>query len=200
MQKKLIAAVTGAALAAGMGLGMTQFAQADTASPTPTPSTSSSAPADDSRPMNGQGRQGAMNGMGSHDSARATTHMSDLATKLGIPEETVTEAMSKVRDDFRATRPTAGSTDPADRDAAREERRAGMAAALAEELGIDEATVSTALSELQADAQATRTANRQATLDQAVTDGKLTQAEADAAQKVMDSGLMGNRGGGHGHR
>lgn len=197
MTKKLIAGVTGAALAAGMGLGLTQFAQADTGSPTPTPSISSSSPADSGRSM---GRLGGQHGKGHQTSGRATTHVSDLAAKLGLPQETVSEAITAVREDVRATRPSTGSTDPADRDAAREEHRTALADALAQELGIDEATVSTALSEMQAESQASRNADKKATLDQAVSDGTLTQDEADAVQKAMDSGITFNRGGGHGRR
>lgn len=99
-----------------------------------------------------------------------------------------------------------------DRDAERAQRQADLAAKLAKELGIDQAKVQAALDKVQAEEQAQAKADRLAALktrlDQAVKDGKLTQAEADAIYKAAQNGVipgggpggMGGPGGGPGHR
>ena len=74
-------------------------------------------------------------------------------------------------------------------------RDAALAKSLAASLGIDEAKVTAALDELRTAAQADRAAALKTRLDQAVTDGKLTQAEADAVTKAVQNGVIG--GGGH---
>jgi hypothetical protein len=74
-------------------------------------------------------------------------------------------------------------------------REAALAKSLAASLGIDEAKVTAALDELRTAAQADRAAALKTRLDQAVTDGKLTQAEADAVTKAVQNGVIG--GGGH---
>ncbi|GHJ43851.1 hypothetical protein Cs7R123_11930 [Catellatospora sp. TT07R-123] len=90
----------------------------------------------------------------------------------------------------------------------REAGQAAFAAALAKELGIDQQKVSDALTKVRAQLraehgsksddqnQADRTAKLKERLDQAVKDGKLTQAEADAIVKAAQAGVLG--GGGHG--
>jgi hypothetical protein len=83
----------------------------------------------------------------------------------------------------------------ADREAKRAQQQADLAAKLAKELGVDQAKVQAALdkisSEQQAQAKADRLAALKQRLDQAVKDGKLTQAEADAVKKAVDAGVIG---------
>jgi len=70
---------------------------------------------------------------------------------------------------------------------------AALAASLAKSLGIDEAKVKTALEELRTQAQSDRAAALKGRLDQAVKDGTLTQAEADAVTKAVEKGVIGGR-------
>jgi DNA-binding transcriptional regulator YdaS (Cro superfamily) len=114
---------------------------------------------------------------------------SALAAKLGVDETKVSDALKAFRDANKPTTPPADGQkpDPATRDAA-------LAKALAESLGIDEAKVTQALEELRTEAQAERAAGLKTRLDQAVTDGKLTQAEADAVTKAVQNGIIGGGG------
>jgi hypothetical protein len=73
-------------------------------------------------------------------------------------------------------------------------RDAALAASLAEALGIEESRVTAALEELRSEKQAEKAAALKTRLDQAVTDGKLTRAEADAVTKAVESGVIGGGG------
>lgn len=186
MKKKLIAGVAGVALVAGVGLSMPQIAQAETLTTTASASVAPGKIAAPTDRLDGRGPGG--NGIAA----------AALATKLGLPEATVSDALSAVRDKTEpATRPSANTT-KTERDAARDSRHTAFAKALAAELNIDEATVTTAMAELQTERETARTANKKATLDQAVTDGILTQAEADAVKKANEAGIVFIRGGRHG--
>lgn len=192
MQKKLVAGIAGVAMAATTGIGMTQLAQAETPTPTPTTGTSaSSTPGGDTAPterrMASRGHPG--NGF----------DVTALANKLGLPEDAVSEALTTVRDQSGVNRPTFGAPQ-AEKDAAKEARHAELVTALAAELNIDEATVSSALTELQSERASVKSADQKAILDQAVNDGILTRAEADAVQKAADAGIASLRGGGPGRR
>ena len=74
-----------------------------------------------------------------------------------------------------------------------EKREAALAKALAEKLGVDEATVTKAFDEIRAARQADRAAEVKTKLDAAVKDGTLTQAEADAVTKAIEKGVIGGR-------
>jgi hypothetical protein len=100
----------------------------------------------------------------------------------------------------------APSSAAADREQKKTERQAALAAALAKELGIDQAKVADALEKAQAQLDAAAKTERQAQLnerlDAAVKDGKLTQEQADAIQKAAEAGVLpgggfGGPGGGH---
>lgn len=198
MRKSLIAGAAAASLA--LGMGMTQLAQAETITPSPTPSaTSSTAPENTTPIRNRQEHRG-------HESVRHEGRgvegrgpdVSALATALGLPEADVRDALSAVRQSTMDSRPN--NAGPAERDAAREEHQAAFAKALADELGIDEATVVKAMEGLQRERMAAPSIRDKAVIDQAVADGTLTQTEADAVQKAIDSGIVSTRGGGHGRR
>ncbi|WBC07008.1 hypothetical protein [Micromonospora sp. WMMA1947] len=106
---------------------------------------------------------------------------------------------------------SAGSTDQADdRRQKHADRQAEFAEALAKELGVSTDKVTAALEKLHEQRQGDRperperpsTEDRQAALkerlDQAVTDGKLTQEQADAVLKAAEAGVFPGLGkGGH---
>lgn len=96
--------------------------------------------------------------------------------------------------------PGAGA-DQADREAKRAQQQADLAAKLAKELDVDQAKVQAALERIQAEQQAQAKADRLAALkqrlDQAVAEGKVTRAEADAIYKAAENGVLP---GGPGHR
>ena len=71
-------------------------------------------------------------------------------------------------------------------------RDAATAKSLAESLGIEESKVTAALEELRSEKQAQKASALKTRLDQAVADGKLTQAEADAVTKAVESGVIGS--------
>lgn len=186
--KKAIVAATTVALAAGIGLGITNLASAETPSPTPSPSASSDA----NKPGRGGEWGHRMGGEGRGRHGDRGQDLSALATKLGVDETKLADAVKKVRNDLKPSSTDRGKDrdqSRADWEAARAEREAAFAKALASELGIDQAKVSKALEELRTERQAERTAADKAVLDQAVKDGKLTQAEADAVAKAADLGI-----------
>ena len=175
-----------AALALGGVAGISSLAQA--ADPTAAPTTTT--------PQAGQTQQGGRGEAG--EKRRGGMQAAELAEKLGLDETKVSEALQTAHDALReahqaddtTTRPTL------------EERRAELAAELAKALGVEEAKVTEALTALDAERDATRAAALQDRLDQAVTDGKLTQTEADAVKKAVEAGVIGGGGpggpGGHG--
>lgn len=181
-KKKLTLGLSAAGIALVAGLGVSGVAYAATTTPTPTPSASASADAPTDVQRGGPGGHGKRGGgMGVQAAA--------LATKLGVDEAKVTEALKTFRD---ANKPGAASGDNAtgtkpDRSA----MEAALAASLAQSLGIDEAKVTAALEELRTEAQAERAAALKTRLDKAVTDGTLTQAEADGAAKAVEKGVIG---------
>ncbi|MFJ4169397.1 hypothetical protein ACIPY3_07810 [Paenarthrobacter sp. NPDC089714] len=178
--KKITLGVTAGALALGAGLGVTSVASATS---TPTPSATSST--DGSTQGNGPGRHG---GHG-RDGAQLAFK---LATKLGVDEAKVTEALKAFRDANKPTTPPSEGTEGTKPD--RTAREAALAKSLAQALGIDESKVTTALEEIRSEAKADRSAELKSRLDKAVSDGKLTQAEADAVTKAVNAGVIGGGG------
>ncbi|HVH21807.1 MAG TPA: hypothetical protein VNA11_05050 [Pseudonocardia sp.] len=182
--KKTIIAAAAGVMALGTGIGVASLASADpTSSPTPSATTSGAPTPGQDRPDRG-GRHGAP-----HDTDLAKA----LASKLGVTEAKVTEALQAIREENKPTT----KPDPQDRPDPTA-REAALAKALAEKLGVDEAKVTTALAEIRTARQADRAAALKDKLDAAVKAGTLTQAEADAVQKpdekgVIDAGGPGRR-------
>ena len=94
---------------------------------------------------------------------------------------------------------SSASTDPGTREDRRAEHRDKLAEALAKELGIDQAKVAAALDkvdeQMRADAKAERQNALKERLATAVSEGKLTQAEADAILKASEAGVLGGPDG-----
>lgn len=184
----------GAAAVIGLGVaGVARAADGTTTTPTPT-TTQSQSGGSSAVPGEGHGwGPGGRHGMGG---MRLGADLTQLATKLGVDETKLKDALKTVRDQLRSEHQAArgsGGTPPtaADRSAMEKEFAAKLAAAL----GIDEAKVQTALTELQAAHEADRQKAFDDRLAKAVTDGKLTQAEADAVKKAAKEGVIGMGGG-----
>lgn len=171
-----IALATGtAAIGLAGALGMASLAQAE---PAASPSTTAGASSTEN-----PGRHGRMGG----PVADHTQLAQKLSEKLGLDADAVSAALEKVRTDLRPTEKPATRPDPA-------ERQTALAEALATELGVDRAKVSEALEAIRSDATADRRAAFDERLQKAVTDGTLTQAEADAVKKAADAGVIGYGG------
>lgn len=173
-----------AVLTLGGVAGVTSLAQAADPATSPSPSTSagSSDTTADGTERHGRGGRSGM---------RGPDMAGKLAEKLGVEEARVTEALRSAHDALHEARDTAGD------DATRpthQERDAALAAELAKALDIDEATVTEALADIERERGAERAAVLQDRLDQAVTDGTLTRAEADAVKKAVESGVIGGGG------
>ncbi|MFJ6534973.1 Clp protease N-terminal domain-containing protein [Paenarthrobacter sp. NPDC091711] len=186
--KRITLGVAAGALALGAGLGATGIA---TAATTPSPSATSSpgttSSTDAGTPSDRGGKPGG------HGPGRDRGQIAaELATKLGVDEAKVTEALKAFREANKPTTPPAEGTEGTRPD--RTAQDAALAKSLAESLGVDEAKVTTALEEIRAAGQAERSAALKTKLDKAVTDGKLTQAEADAVTKAVEAGVIGGGG------
>ena len=201
ISKKAAGLAAGAAVAL-VGLGVSQVARADDATPTPSPSATSNPgkanPGQGYGPGFGPGgRHGGMGlgpgmgmGKGLGMGRGMGADLSALATKLGVDETKLKDALKAVRDELRASHtPGQGTTKP-DPATMQDE----LATKLASKLGIDAAKVKAALADLRASEQAARQKAFDDKLAKAVTDGKLTQAEADAVKKAAKAGVIGMGG------
>ena len=184
--KRITLGMAAGALALGAGLGATSIA---TAATTPSPSATSSpgftSSGDATTPSDRGGK------LGGHGRDRGQI-AAELATKLGVDEAKVTEALKAFREANKPTTPPAEGTEGTKPD--RSAQDAALAKSLAEALGVEEAKVTAALEEIRAAGQAERSAALKTKLDKAVTDGKLTQAEADAVTKAVEAGVIGGGG------
>ena len=116
---------------------------------------------------------------------------------MGVEEAELKTALGEIRADQKsATREAKPSEQPteAEREAEPEARQAEFAKALTEKLGIAEAAVTEALESAASERSAESAEKLKTKLDQAVTDGKLTQAEADAVSKAVETGVIGGMG------
>jgi hypothetical protein len=176
------------ALALGAGFGVSGMAATTTAAPTPTPTSSSPSSGTTEAPHFDGGWHGHGYGHGyGRGHGVLGRDRAALAAKLGVDQSKLEDALRTFRQTNRHAR-NADGTRP-DRAA----KEAALAASLAKSLGIDEAKVKAAFDELRTQAQMDRAAALKGRLDQAVKDGTLTQAEADAVTKAVEKGVIGGR-------
>lgn len=183
MKKTTIAGISAAALAAGLGFGASTLASAETASPSPSASASAGG--------SGHGATKAPSGP-----RLLGVSTSDLASALGVEEDTLTAAIDTVAEatEGSSSQDESASQTQEQRKEAREQRRTAFVAALAEELGLDEDTVSTAVTQLRAERQEKQAQKQEEALASAVSEGTLTSDEAAAVQKALDEGIVSLKG------
>ena len=210
--KKLVIGGAAVLTTAGIGLGLTQLANADPSSPKPTESSSVSVASEQASNQQGGPTAGQRGGPGGGTMGLRGVDSTTLAQKLGVEESTLNEALQSLQQsqgpggapgqgqssgngseqttgNDQGQPPAAPPGGPGSGD-----RDAEIAKALAQALGLDESTVTTALQEV-------RTEANKKVLDQAVSEGKLTQAEADAVAKAAAAGIVEVRdAGGDGPR
>ncbi len=191
----------GGLLALGTGLGIAS-ANAET---TPSPSTSNSVSSGSQAANSGtgtgtgtataghaQGNRGPGGPDGKGKGMRGIDAAS-LASKLGVDEAKVTAALAKIHEALRPAAPTSGTqgapTPPTAAEIAAREK--AFAAALAKELGVSEAKVTTALTEIRAAHQAEHKAELSTRLDAAVKAGALTASDKASVLKAFDAGALG---------
>ena len=200
--KKLVIGGAAVLTTAGIGLGLTQLANADPSSPKPTENSSVSVASEQASNQQGDGQHG---GPGGGMMRLRGVDTAALAQKLGVEESKLREALQSIHrsqesggmpsqdqssgngseqaaEGGQGQLPTAPPGGSGDRDAE-------IAKALAQALGLDESTVTTAIQEVRTEANKT-------VLDQAVSDGKITQEDADVIAKAAASGIVEVRGAG----
>lgn len=201
MKKRVAGLILTGVAAAGLGLGAAGVAFADpSATPSASPTTQATAGTSSGTGQDNPGR-------GHHRGERQGELAKQLAAKLGVDETKVTEALQSLRTEQRAQaraqrdqapqgtqgdQGSPGTGQKPDRTA----RDAELAKGLAQKLGVDEAKVTQALSDIRTAHQAEHKAAFSTRLDQAVTDGKITRAEADAVLKAAEAGVIGMGGPG----
>ncbi len=209
--KKLVVGGAAVLATAGIGLGLTQLANADSNSPKPTESSSVSVATGQAGNRQGGSVDGQRGGPGGGMMGLRGIDTAALAQKLGVEESKLNEALQSLRQSQgpggapgqgqlsgngtgQATEGGQGqlpAAPPGESGAG--DRETEIAKALAQALGLEESTVTTAIQEV-------RTEANKKVLDQAVSEGKLTQAEADAVAKAAASGIAEVRGAGGGPR
>ena len=210
--KKFVIGGAAVLATAGIGLGLTQLANADPNSPKPTESSSVSVASEQASNQQGGPTDGQRGGPGGGMVGLRGVDTATLAQKLGVEESKLREALQSIhRSQESGGMPSQGQSSGNGSEQAAEDgqgqppvappggpgsgdRDTEIAKALAQALGLDESTVTTALQEV-------RTEANKKVLDQAVSEGKLTQAEADAVAKAAAAGVVEVRdAGGDGPR
>lgn len=174
--------------------GLAGVAQAADPTTSPTPVGAASGTGQDGQTPDAQAQERTDGGRG-HQGARGKGGVSaaKLAEKLGLEEAKVSEALKAAQQNLRPDKKTEAQQEEGSESTrpSRTERQAALAQELASALGVDEAKVIEALTAIAEEQKTARTAELQTRLDQAVSDGTLTQSEADAVKKAVDAGVIG---------
>jgi hypothetical protein len=102
----------------------------------------------------------------------------DLAAQLGLPQQQVTTAVQQVRTQLQADHKAGTAT------------QGEFVTQLAAKLGLDQTKVRTAVQAVRAQERTDRQAQLKTRLDQAVKAGKISQSDADAYLRVVQSGAL----------
>lgn len=113
-----------------------------------------------------------------------------LADKLGVDESAVRDAMKEARDSLKSEWRSGDRSGPPPWAGGPGAMREVMVDTFARALGVSPNEVTSALEEIRSEAQADREAALQDRLDKAVSDGTLTQDEADAVMKAAREGVI----------
>ncbi|MEO5653659.1 MAG: hypothetical protein ABIN79_07090 [Marmoricola sp.] len=140
----------------------------------------------------------AREGRGPGDRGGSDQLAAGLAEALGVQQSDVTAALQAVREKRGPETSTEGETRTRPSETEREARRAEMAAALADELGVSEQRVTAAMDSLAVDRVAEGRSALAERLDTAVAEGSLTEAEKQAVLKAFDAGVLGGERHGRG--
>jgi hypothetical protein len=164
---KLTLATIGLGVSVAAGIAGPAFAA--TAAP-PTASAATATPS--ATPGAGSNQHG---GMGRRFGAEFAK---DLAAQLGLPQQKVTVAVQQVRTEMRADQKNGTAT------------RGEFVTQLAGKLGLDQTKVRAAVQAVFAQERADRQAQLKLRLDAAVKAGKISQSDADAYLRVVQSGAL----------
>ena len=205
--KKFVIGGAAVLTTAGIGLGLTQLANADPSSPKPTESSSVSVASEQASTQQGGPTDGQHGGPGGGMMRLRGVDTAALAQKLGVEESKLREALQSIHQSQESRgMPSQGQSSGNGSEQATEggqgqptvappgepgsgDRDKEIAKALAQALSLDESTVTTAIQEVRTEANKT-------VLDQAVSDGKITQEDADVIAKAAASGIVEVRGAG----
>jgi hypothetical protein len=113
----------------------------------------------------------------------------DLAAQLGVPADKVTSALKQIRAENTPNHTATGGQKLAD-PGQRAQRIDQLSSELAGKLGLDTTKVKNAVTTVLAKEKADRQAALKARLDQAVKSGKISQSDADAYLRVVNSGAL----------
>ncbi len=181
LRRGVATGIAGAGLAVG-AIGIASAADDGAQSDGSTPGTSSSTDANASE--RGDRGRGPGGGHGGGHGSRGP----ELAEALGVSETDLRSALDSVREQLESSQ-TDRSTPPTDEE--REERRAQLVDALAEELDLSPAEVTAAFEEVQQDRADERRTALSERLDEAVTGGDLTSDDRASVLKAFDAGVLG---------
>lgn len=176
--------LAGAVAGLGLAAGGIAVASADDNSTDSGGTTSSEHP-------RGFGRHGGPGGIGGPIGASSE----NLAKELGVSEDKLRDAFKAVMEDLRPDRPKADGERPTPpTDAERDARQTALAKALAKELDLSEAKVSAAFEKLRDERRTDARDILSDRLDDAVQDGKLTDADKKSVLKAYDADVIGGFG------